>query len=104
MEANDSNIQHILNVNRLIHEPARVAIMSLLSVVEEADFLFIMNKTGLTQGNLSSHLAKLEAADYIKIRKAFKGKRPITFIKISELGRSVFDEYLISLKQFIGGI
>jgi len=96
------DISQILEVDRLIHEPARIAILSLLFVVESADFLFIMNQTGLTQGNLSSHLNKLEESSIIEVIKSFVGKRPRTTIKLTKEGRSRFEKYVESVKGFLG--
>ena len=84
-------ISEILNLDKTIHEPARIVILTLLSVVDKTDFLFLKNSTELTQGNLSSHLAKLENAGYIEIEKTFKGKRPLTLISISKKGKSNFE-------------
>lgn len=80
-------------VDRLVHEPARYNIMALLSVVESADFLFVQNQTGLTPGNLSSHLSKLETAGYVEVTKTFAGKLPKTLLRLSSIGRAAFDEY-----------
>ena len=91
----------IAGINKLIHEPARMAIISLLSVVEEADFIFLMNSTGLTQGNLSSHLARLEEAGYVEIEKTFKGKRPHTVAMITDSGQRELDLYLKTIKAFL---
>ncbi|MEZ5358362.1 MAG: transcriptional regulator [Candidatus Zixiibacteriota bacterium] len=86
-------------VDKLIHEPARFSIMALLSVIERADFLFVKNQTGLTPGNLSSHLTKLETAGYVEITKEFVGKMPKTFLKLSKKGRSAFDDYRTQMKR-----
>ena len=100
----DIDFKEIIAVNKLIHEPARMAVISILSVVEEADFIFIMNSTGLTQGNLSSHLAKLEEAGYIEIEKTFRGKRPHTLIKLTESGLNELALYLKTVKRFLYNI
>ncbi|MFQ5865854.1 MAG: winged helix-turn-helix domain-containing protein [bacterium] len=93
--------QPFVNVDRIIHEPARFLIMAHLYVVESADFLFLMNQTGLTQGNLSSHMSKLEAAGYIEIRKEFLNKKPHTLINITNEGRSAFQQYRQSMKRVL---
>ena len=97
----EPDFNSISNLNKLIHEPARISVLSLLSVVEEADFIFIMNSTGLTQGNLSSHLAKLEDAAYIEIEKSFKGKRPHTIVRLTDSGHRELIEYIKTIKKFI---
>jgi len=98
---NELDFSGIAGVNKLIHEPARTSIMTLLSVVEEADFIFVMNRTGLTQGNLSSHLARLEKAGLVNIVKTFKGKRPHTLLSLSRKGEKELAAYLNSMKTFI---
>jgi DNA-binding transcriptional ArsR family regulator len=89
----------IADLDRLIHEPARLAVMSLLYVVESADFTFLMNQTGLTWGNLSTHLSKLEEAGYLEVEKSFKGKRPNTTLKLTTRGRTAFCEYVRKMRQ-----
>ena len=88
------------SIDRLIHEPARLNIMTHLYVVESADFLFMMRQTGLTFGNLSAHMSKLEEAGYIDIIKEFIGKKPHTMLKLTKKGRKAFDEYRKKMKQF----
>ncbi len=87
-------------INKLIHEPSRLLIVSFLYVLESADFLFIMAQTGMTQGNLSSHMSKLEEAGYIEVKKDFVKKRPHTMLKLSKKGRAAFEEYKDTMKQF----
>ena len=72
------DLRRVTELDRLIHEPARLLIVTILSSVESADFLFLQRETGLTKGNLSAHLSKLEDAGYVKIQKTFKGKLPLT--------------------------
>ena len=91
--------KHLADVNRAVHEPARLLILSQLYVVESADFLFLMTQTGLTQGNLSSHLSKLEAAGYVQIRKEFVEKRPRTLLRLTEEGRAAFDGYVKRMQK-----
>jgi DNA-binding transcriptional ArsR family regulator len=95
-----SEIQNVSSVDKLIHEPARLNIMAHLYVIESADFLFMMRKTGLTFGNLSAHMSKLENAGYIEIIKEFVGKKPHTMLKLTEQGRQAFEEYRKKMKQF----
>ncbi len=80
-------------VDRIIHEPARLLIVALLSGAKEADFLFLQRETKLTKGNLSSHLMKLEEAGYLEIEKAFRGKIPMTLVRLTEEGRTAFQGY-----------
>jgi DNA-binding transcriptional ArsR family regulator len=88
-----NNIPPPAKINRIIHEPARLLILAYLSVVETADFLFMERQTGLTRGNLSSHLAKLESAGYIEINKQFVEKIPRTLLKITTSGTREFKKY-----------
>jgi len=86
-------IKDVVNFDRLIHEPARLAIMAVLSACESADFVYLLNVTGLGKGNLSSHLTKLKASGYITITKSFKGKYPNTSCALTAEGRKAFNVY-----------
>ena len=86
-------------INRLIHEPTRLMIMTQLYVVESADFLFLQNQLKMTPGNLSSHLSKLEEAGYIEIVKEFIDRKPHTALKLTKEGQTAFKEYKQNLKQ-----
>ena len=77
----------------MIHEPARLMVVALLAAVKEADFQYLHQSTGLTKGNLSVHLSKLEAAGYIAIEKTFRGKYPLTICRLTERGRRGLDNY-----------
>lgn len=94
-------LQHISEIDKLIHEPARLAIMSQLYVVQSADFLFLLPQTGLTTGNLSRHISKLEEAGYVKVEKEFVGKKPHTIVQLTEEGRVVFKEYIETMKHIM---
>ena len=85
--------QEIAQFDRLIHEPARLAIMAVLWACDNADFTFLLNTTDLSKGNLSAHLRKLEEAGYITITKRFKGKYPNTTCELTRDGRRAFDSY-----------
>ncbi|MEA1999501.1 MAG: transcriptional regulator [Euryarchaeota archaeon] len=89
----------IAEIDRLIHEPARLMIMAYLYVVESADFLFLMRQTGLTHGNLSSHMSKLEAAGYIEIVKEFVDRKPHTMLQLTDKGRTAFQKYRQSMMR-----
>src|SRR5512137_415593 len=91
----------LAEIDRLVHEPARLALMSLLYVVESADFTFLMNQTGLSWGNLSAHMSKLEEAGYLEVEKGFKGKRPNTTLRLTPQGRQAFTGYAKKMKQFL---
>jgi DNA-binding MarR family transcriptional regulator len=85
--------QELAALDRVIHEPARLVIMTLLWAIPEADFLYLQRESGLTQGNLSSHLARLEQARYVLIEKTFKGKYPLTICSLTGKGREAFQAY-----------
>jgi DNA-binding MarR family transcriptional regulator len=96
-----TNLLAIKNIDRTIHEPARFLIMAHLAVVDSMDFLFLMNQTQLTQGNLSAHLSKLESADYIRIKKEFVNKKPRTLLRITEKGKAAFRAYRERMKELL---
>jgi len=89
----DETYQVIAQLDKLIHEPARLAIMAVLFACDAADFTYLLNATGLTKGNLSSHLSKLEEAGYVEIEKRFLGKVPNTLCRLTPTGRKAFTEY-----------
>ena len=88
-------------IDRLVHEPARLKILAYLSVVMSADFVFLLSRTGLTWGNLSSHMTKLEKAGYIEVQKEIKDKRPHTMLSLTEKGRVAFDNYRENMLQLL---
>ena len=91
----------LAEIDRLIHEPARLSLVALLYVIESADFTFLMNQTGLTWGNLSAHMSKLEEAGYIEVEKTFKGKRPNTLLRLTAKGREAFQAYRQKMRQVL---
>jgi DNA-binding MarR family transcriptional regulator len=101
---NDS-LKGIAGLDRMVHEPVRLMILTVLEQSGEADFLYLQRECGLTQGNLSSHLNKLEEAGYVSIEKTYKGKLPLTVCSITEDGRRAYYGYastmgsLFSAKQ-----
>jgi len=100
-EISKDDLQPLAEIDRVIHEPARLLLVATLSVVESADFLFLMNQTKLTRGNLSSHLSKLEAAGYVEIKKEFVEKIPRTLLSLTEEGRNAFMEYRQKMQQVL---
>jgi DNA-binding MarR family transcriptional regulator len=91
-------------IDRLVHEPARLMLMAVLYVIDSADFTFLMNQTGMTWGNLSAHMSKLEEAGYLEIEKTFKGKRPNTMLRLTPQGRSAFQAYRLKMKQVLDNL
>jgi len=99
---NDINtLQSMLDVDRLIHEPARLIILSVLYVLESADFLYLLRETGIRKGNLSSHLTRLEKAKYISIEKTYRGKTPMTICQLTATGQTAFETYREQLKNVV---
>jgi DNA-binding MarR family transcriptional regulator len=86
-------------LDRLIHEPARLAIMTALSACASADFLYLQRLTGLSKGNLSSHLNKLEAAELIQITKQFVGKKPNTLVALTAAGQAAIEQHWQQLES-----
>ena len=104
MPANPENVdlQPLIEIDKLVHEPARLMILSTLNAVESADFLFVERQTGLTRGNLSSHMSKLEDAGYIEITKEFVEKIPRTLLRITDNGRTALLDYTDNMKRVLG--
>jgi DNA-binding MarR family transcriptional regulator len=94
------NQNRLLSIERIFHEPSRMQISALLYVIAEADFTFVMIQLGLTWGNLSAHLTKLEEAGFIEIEKKFKGKRPNTTLRMTDKGREAFKDYALKMRQY----
>ena len=93
-----------LEIDKIIHEPARLQIMTQLYVVDEADFIYLMRQTGLTWGNLSSHMSKLEEAGYINVKKEFQEKKPHTILSMTKSGRVAFEKYRKMLDKVFEGL
>ncbi len=93
--------QGVTEVNRVIHEPARLLITTILYALETADFLYLLRESGLSKGNLSSHLSRLEAAGYVSIEKTFRGKIPLTICRLTDSGRVAFRAYRDHLKRVV---
>ncbi len=98
-----TEVQAITSIDRIIHEPARLAIIAVLSACESADFAAILHLTGLTKGNLSAQLQKLEEAGYITITKGFKERYPHTDCALTVSGRQAFRDYWQQVKA-LGGV
>ncbi len=86
-------LRGLSELDRVIHEPARLLLVALLSSVESADFLFLLKESRLTKGNLSVHLSRLEEAGYLTVKKTFRGKIPHTEYRLTTKGRTAFDAY-----------
>ena len=101
MSSSKPDLQVILDLDRMVHEPARLAILTVLASAEEVAFLFLQKVTGLSKGNLSSHTQKLEAAGYLETVKAFQGRIPSTTFRITEDGRAALQAYHRQLRTLL---
>jgi DNA-binding transcriptional ArsR family regulator len=97
-----SAIDGVLAVDRLVHEPARLAILTVLASAEDAEFRFLETVCRLSKGNLSSHLSKLEAGGLVTIEKSFRAKRPLTRAAITPAGRAALDTYRRQIAALVG--
>ena len=91
--------ESLLNLDRVVHEPARLVILTVLAQADEVEFRFLEEVSGLTKGNLSSHISKLEEAWYLVVKKFFRGKFPATSLKITPSGRRAFKTYRRQINQ-----
>lgn len=103
MKSRDIN-EEIWSIDRIVHSPARLMILSCLSVLTSADFTFLLNQSGLTRGNLSANLAKLEEAGYVRITKEFVDKVPRTLIRLTAAGRRAVKNYSEQMQRIIDGL
>jgi len=88
-------------LNTVIHSRVRLAIMSILISSKEVDFTFLKKSTDTTDGNLSTHLSKLEEVGFIYIKKTFRGKKPLTTVLLTDKGKEAFREYVLTLEQIL---
>jgi DNA-binding MarR family transcriptional regulator len=85
--------EEMTTLDRLVHEPARLAILTALSVCRSCDFVYLQSLTALSKGNLSNHLQRLQEADLVNIDKGFKGRMPQTTVRLTEKGRQAIDAH-----------
>ncbi len=85
----------------VVHSPVRLAVLSVLVAARDVDFNSLKRMTETTDGNLSAHLAKLEEAGYVSVRKSFRGKKPLTTCRLTEKGRTAFDAYVKALESYL---
>jgi DNA-binding MarR family transcriptional regulator len=97
----DEVLRVLVDIDQVIHAPARLTVLTYLYVVESVDFRFLKNVTGLTWGNLSSHVSKLEEAGYVAVDKEFRGKKPHTMLHLTDEGRAAFRAYKHSMQQVL---
>ena len=94
-------LRDLTDIDRTIHEPARLLLVAILYAAESADFLYLLCESGLSKGNLSTHLTRLEQAEYIHVEKTFRGKIPQTLIRLTKKGRAAFEAYRRQLKCIV---
>ena len=92
------------SIDPIIHAPARLQLVTQLYVIEDADATFLSNATGLTWGNLSSHLRKLEEHGYVEINKGFRGRKPRTVVSLTDRGRAAFQHYRTTIQTALGNL
>jgi DNA-binding MarR family transcriptional regulator len=100
----NQEVQPLADIDPIIHAPARLRVMTYLYVVDSIDFVYLKRVTGLSWGNLSTHLTKLEEAGYVKINKSFQDKKPKTMIQLTEQGRQAFRDYKDEMQQVLGNL
>jgi len=96
--------KEIASLDKTLHEPARLSVAACLYVVQSADFVFIQSQTGMTGGNLSSHLKKMKDAGYISITKSFDDARPKTTLALTKDGRSAFESYIKAISALLKAV
>jgi DNA-binding MarR family transcriptional regulator len=95
------DLDPIENLDPIIHSPARLMILAYLAAVVSADFTFLLKQTGLTRGNLSTHISKLEEEGYVEVKKEFVDRIPRTLYTLTKSGRIAIDEYRQNMRQII---
>jgi DNA-binding MarR family transcriptional regulator len=98
---NDDDLHPLSELDPVIHASARLMVLVHLYVVDSADYVFLKRQTGLSWGNLATHLNKLEEAGYVTIEKGYKGKKPQTMIHLTKHGRAAFKDYKQNLQQVL---
>jgi DNA-binding MarR family transcriptional regulator len=95
-------IHALREIDRTVHEPARLMILSILALFGAAEFMYLMRQTGLTRGNLSSHMTRLEEAEFITVEKKFVNRIPKTLLRLTGAGREALAEYRGRMREFLG--
>ena len=99
MTSSQEELLPLADIDQIIHAPARLMVLIYLYVVDSADYVFLTRLTGLTWGNLSAHLAKLEEAGYVRLEKGYRGKRPHTVVMMTDSGRKAFRTYKQQMEE-----
>jgi|SRR5882724_337262 len=90
-------------LDQIVHGQLRLAVLSILSAVAKAEFTYLRNRTGSTDGNIAAHLLKLEQAGYISLEKTFVDRKPTSMYRITNAGRTALANYIRNLKKLLGG-
>ncbi len=98
-EQHENDRHPLADIDRLIHAPARLMIMTYLYVVNKADYVYLMRLTGLTWGNIASHIGKLEESNYVEIEKKFVGKKPHSLVKMTPKGKNAYKNYKNQMQE-----
>lgn len=99
-----TDLTHLVEIDRTVHEPARLMILSVLHGIESADFLFLHRQTGLSKGNLSAHISKLETAGYVEVKKEFVDKIPRTLLRLTANGLRALEQYRDGMLRTLGNL
>jgi len=94
----------LTSLDRIVHEPARLTLLAHLYVLDRADFLFLLRQTGLTRGNLSTHVRKLEEAGYVEVEKTFVDRLPLTVYRLTSAGRAALERYRAQITSALGAL
>jgi len=94
----------LTSLDRIVHEPARLTLLAHLYVLDRADFLFLLRQTGLTRGNLSTHVRKLEEAGYVEVEKTFVDRLPLTIYRLTSDGRAALERYRAQITNALGAL
>ena len=95
------DFKHIGEIDKVLHSPPRLMIVAVLAAFEEVDFLYLLNETGLTKGNLSTHLSRLEEEGYIDVTKTYQDKRPLSLYRLNSSGRQALKVYRKQLRGIL---
>jgi DNA-binding MarR family transcriptional regulator len=103
-EAQSEDLQVLAELDRVVHEPARLMVLACLAGVASADFLFVAGQTGLSRGNLSSHMSRLEEAGYVAVEKKFVDRIPRTLLSLTRRGREAYRAYRRAMLAVLRGL
>lgn len=100
----NEDLHPLADLDQVIHSQARLMVLTYLYVVDQADYTFLQNLTGLTWGNLATHINKLEEAGYVDVEKKFVGKKPHSMLKMTKAGREAFKAYKQQMQSVLNNL